>query len=75
MFGKDHDDVNYSLLALKGTLSDRGPLVTLGAWVHASKTRANWKCKPVQICKTKIYFFISASLRYSCSLHVTVTPE
>lgn len=27
---KDHDDVNYSLLALKRTLSDRGPLVTLG---------------------------------------------
>lgn len=28
---KDHDDVNYSLLAPKRTLSDRGPLVTLGA--------------------------------------------
>lgn len=41
---KDHDDVNYSLLALKRTLSDRAPLVTLWAWVHASDTRANWKC-------------------------------
>lgn len=40
---KDHDDVNYSLLALKRALSDRAPLVTL--WVHASNTRANWKCK------------------------------
>lgn len=33
---RDHDDVNYSLLAPKRTLSDRGLLVTLGAWVHAS---------------------------------------
>lgn len=27
---KDHDDVNYSLVSLKRTLSDRGPLVTRG---------------------------------------------
>lgn len=28
---RDHDDVNYSLLTLKRTLSHRGPLVTLEA--------------------------------------------
>lgn len=49
---RDHDDVNYSLLAPRRTLSDRGPLVTLAAWVHASKTRANRERKQVRICRT-----------------------
>lgn len=41
LFARDHDDVNYSLLAVKRALSDRGPLVTLRAGGHARKTRAN----------------------------------
>lgn len=31
LYARDHDDVNYSLLTLKRTLSHREPLVTLGA--------------------------------------------
>lgn len=37
---KDHDDVNYSLVAPNGTLSDRGLLFSPGAAVHARNARS-----------------------------------